>query len=225
MNTRKSLLEKSCINFGLLFALGACHALPGTAEPWTAVNNVNPVRSEFPAAGRNAAAAGKIKTQFNAIQASVAKSDHATMLSLQQAVGQLVSAGYRLEIDSDLNLGTQLKIDTAKNWLEALGQGLSEANIELITNLYTQSATIRWNKMSLAQVIADYLPEDFTVYSDHGVNLQALIRFNPRQYWAESLSTGVADTGIDLTINYKSKFISLRPDQADRSGPESAAAL
>jgi hypothetical protein len=132
-------------------------------------------------------------------------------MTLRQAIDALVPATYRLDIADDLNLNTSITVDRSANWLEALGQGLSDANIEFITNLYSKSATIRWNKVALAQVIKTWLPTDFTVYCAAGIDLQSPVRFDTRQYWAEALSLGALDSGIALTINYGNKIIALRP--------------
>ena len=164
--------------------------MQGAAESWAAVNTVQTGVSK---------------------PAGVTIAPRLPLLTLKQAIDTLVPSTYRLDIAEDLNLNTSISIDTSKNWLEALGQGLSEANIEFITNLYSRSATIRWNKIALAQIIKTCLPPDFTVYSEAGIDLQSLVRFDTRQYWAEALSLSALDNGIALTINYGSKIIALRP--------------
>ncbi len=168
--------------------------MQGRSEAWSAVNNIQTAR-----------------ILSGPVEAATAPKFSRLTLTLKQAIDDLVPSTYSLDIAEDLSLNTFIHIDTSKNWLEALGQGLSEANIEFVANLYSKSATIKWNKIALAQVIKTYLPEDFTVFSDAGIDLQSLVRFDTRQYWAEALSLGTRDNGIALTINYENKIISLRP--------------
>ena len=182
-------------------AMCGCHSMQGMPESWAAVNTVQSARSAPQ-------------------PVDVAIAPRPSQLTLKQAIDTLVPPIYRLDVAEDLNLNTSISVDTSKNWLEALGQGLSEANIEFITNLHSKSATIRWSKIVLSQVIKTCLPPDFTVYAEAGIDLQSVVRFDTRQYWAEALSHSALDNGIALTINYGSKVIALRrahPPQLSQS--------
>ena len=172
--------------------LQGCHSLPSASESWAAVNTVHSARTvPHPGEALNA--------------------PRLLRLTVSEALDTLVPASFQIDVAHDLDPNTVINVDTTKNWLEALGQGLYEADMEFITNLYSKSATISWNRIALAQVIKTYLPADFTVYSNAGINLQSPFRFNTRQYWAQALSVGAVENGIVLTIDYGDKIISLRP--------------
>jgi len=200
-----------------LSTVSACQSYPGTLQSWSAVNNTQKTQNtQTMQTTQNVVSTNQIgSAQRVAIKtaevAAQPKSLHLSGMALQQAISQLVPADYRLDIEDDLNLETPLKVDVSKNWLEALGQAMAEANIEFVANLYQKSATVKWNKMTLAQVVEQYLPADFTVYSESGIDLQSLVHFDPRQYWAEALRLSTVDHGVDLTINYTGKIIALRP--------------
>jgi len=120
-------------------------------------------------------------------------------------------ATYRVEIDPDVNLQSVITLDVSQNWLEALGQAMVDADIEFITNLYRKSATIKRTKTSLGQAIDQLIPNDYTVFTHAGIDLQTPIHFDTHQFWVDALNRGVDEIGIDLTINFTNKSIYLMP--------------
>jgi hypothetical protein len=199
--------------FASIIYLSGCQLPSTSAQTWSAVNNlpgvtppnrigaVSPVTTG-PGAGRNTSgAAGRRSTH----------ADAAVRMSIRQAIAEMVPHTYFVDIDEEINVDSMIQIHTTQNWLEALGQGVAEADIELITNLNKKSLFLRLKKRTLAEVIDRLLPEDFTVFTDADVNLQTLIHFDTRENWVQAFNHATRDTDIDFSVNFSSKVISLSP--------------
>ncbi len=199
--------------------LTGCNSLPSPKEPtgdWTPVNQPGIPKTTTP--GTSAYLLSK-DSQRSKNTATHNEPDKKYSISLEQAIEHYIPSTYRVEVDPDVNLKTEIAFDSSTNWLEALGQGMSEANIEFATNLYKKSATIKRTKLSLADATMLLLPADYTVFSDAGINQNTQLHFDTRKYWVEALSNGVAETGIELTIDFTKKIIYLTSASRNVSQP------
>lgn len=199
----------------ITFFMMGCNSIPFPKQlkgNWAPVNQQISVKVTNPKAAESSI---KKDVRDNAQTPVQHKSDMVYSLSLEQAIKQYIPPSYKLEIDPDVNLTFMIDIVNSKNWLEALGQGMSEANIEFVTNLHKKSATIKRTKLSLAEAIDLLLPNDYTVFTDTGINQNTLLHFDTRKYWVDALSKGMAETGIELTINFTGKIIYLTSARRD----------
>lgn len=138
-------------------------------------------------------------------------------LSIQDALTQHVPEEYKVTTSPDVDIKALIFYDNSTSWIEALGKGMSEANIELVTNFHKKTVTIKRSKLSLLEAIDLLLPNDYTVFTDANVNQNTLMHFDTRKFWVEALNSGTAETGIELTINFSKKIIYLTSSQRDVS--------
>lgn len=175
-----------------------------SARPWSAVNDLPSLATSNRSGISSAAAPAPVRHKSGSSRAPAE-----LQLSIRQALAEMVPASYFVDVDEEINLDTPIRIPTTQHWLEALGQGVAEADIELITNLNKKSLFLRLKKRTLAEVIDRLLPADFTVFTAADVNLQTLIHFDTRENWVQAFNHATRGTGIDFSVDFSGKLISL----------------
>lgn len=133
-----------------------------------------------------------------------------TSITLASAITQYAPPTYRLSIDPDVDMSTVILYDHSKNWLEALAQGMSDANIEFTANLYKKTGTIKRSTVTLAELIDAELPNEYTVFSDATLSQDAIIHYDHRKHWIDALTSAAAEAGIDLKVDFTQRVIYLK---------------
>ena len=203
MHGSQLILFAVCL-FTIIWITG-CRSLPRAQESWTEVNPVQTAES---------GAIPTRQTELHDLPAAVSKKPPVKRPiagSIRWAVEQFVPGSYRVDIEEGIDLNAVIQMDPSENWLEALGTGMSSANIELFTNISKKTLFLRKKKIVLAEVIEKFLPNDFTVFSHADINLQTLIHFDTRDHWVQAFNKATAGTDIDLTVDFANKVISLKP--------------
>lgn len=201
----------------VIIYISGCNSLSSSYEPWTAVNTMestgslhHKVNNEVFNNSLNSLVPIQRERKPDSALINITDLNHLISLSLEQAITQFIPAMYRIEIDSDVNTKSLITVDQSKNWLEALGQGMSEANMEFVANWSNNSVAIKRKKITLVSAIETLLPSDYRVFADAEINPQIMIYFDPRQNWVEAFSSGIVDMNIDFTINFSEKIIALK---------------
>ncbi len=213
-----------------MLMISGCQFTPGPLEPWSALNEPGPVG----AGRRDPTSVHGEKSLSRTVSAQADKlpgdpgqsrlnSTGPMSLPLEKAIYQYIPGNYHIEIDPDVDIQSVIAVDGAGNWLEALGQGMYDADIEFITNLYRKSVHIKRSKTTLEQAIDQLIPNDYTVFTHADIDLTTLIHFDRRQFWVEALSNGVGEIGVDLTIHFTDKSIYLKPARRHTSNTVSTA--
>lgn len=192
-----------------------CQSFHSPRESWAEVNPLQTTAETDTQTGLHSASAVSKKLpatdSHNALAAKKVQRQRATYWSIRQVVTEFIPASYRVDTGDGIDLDAVIQIEPSENWLEALGAGMSLANIELITNITRKTLFLRRKKIALAEVIEKLLPDDFTVFSDADINLQTLIHFDRRENWVQAFNHGTAESDIDLTIDFTNKIIALKP--------------
>ena len=236
LNKNDQLMRMRSVTLAAMLCMGGCTIPSRVAEPWTAINTLDTNKTSHhevrpyyrqqhgaPASDRfvSTSTNSETGTSFNNSGTEHYRLSQTLSLPLDGAIDHYIPNTYRIEIDPDVDLKSVINIDISKSWIEALGQGMSDAELELITNMYHKSAKIKRTKTPLGQAIDQLLPPDYTVFAAAEIDLQTLIHFDKRQLWIEALRLGVADIDVDLTINFTQKVIELKPIIKHEDNPSS----
>lgn len=76
-------------------------------------------------------------------------------------------------------------------------------------------------KLSLQEILEQYIPQEFQVFPESGMNLGAIVSYDKARPWAEAFSQSLGMAGIDMVVYPERKVITLA---SKRLSPPTATA-
>lgn len=143
-----------------------------------------------------------------------------TRLTIKKVLDQYVPAEFTAYPDGAIDLSTVVEYETGRPWPEALGDALSEVDIDMTADLSKRVMTLKPAKLTVARILEKYVPAEFTVFADEAVNMNATTAFDRSQSWTEALGKALLAAGINSTVNLSKKLIVLKPRIAAHQGNE-----
>lgn len=131
-------------------------------------------------------------------------------ITIEQAVAKYVPKDYRVSAEADVNMKTSIVFDGSRPWMEALGKSLADADFELAMNLAKQTVNIKPQRFTLSEILEKYVPNEYKVFTDSNVDLDAFIKYDKSSSWIEALSKPLKESGVEMTVNLDKKVVYLR---------------
>ncbi len=144
-------------------------------------------------------------------------------MSVAKALEQYVPADFKVFSAEGVDLQTVIDYEVGKPWPEALGEVLTEIDVDMTANLDQRTMTLKRARLTVAEVVQKYVPGDFSVYADDAVDMNSRVTFDRSSGWAEALGRAMRQAGVSSTINLRNKLVVLKPVTAAPAAVEVAS--
>lgn len=150
-------------------------------------------------------------------------------MSVARALEQYAPADFKVYAAEGVDLQTVIDYEAGKPWTEALGEVLTEIDVDMTANLDQRTMTLKRARLTVVEVVHKYVPADFSVYADDAVDMNARVTFDRATGWAEALGKAMRQVGVSSAINLRNKLVVLKPTvmapaAADVAGPRELGA-
>lgn len=136
-------------------------------------------------------------------------------LQINKVLTQYIPADFIVYSDASVDLESTIEYETNRPWPEAFGDALAEVDIDMTADLGKRVMTLKTGRLTVAQVLAKYVPSDYAVYAGEAVNMGALVTFDRSITWSEALGQSLNAAGINSTTNFRKKLVLLESKTAN----------
>jgi hypothetical protein len=131
-----------------------------------------------------------------------------------------VPADFHVYVAPGVDLATAIDYDDSRPWTESIGKPLSDAGIDLTANLEKKLMELKLADTTIAQVVERFVPEDYKVFADDGVNLGAVVVYDRALPWTQALGKALSQADVGFTANLSKKVILLKSKQSAQAEPK-----
>lgn len=202
MHIRSRATNFASLALVLALLVGCAHRPPDPPEQPDGKSRV-PVNS--PSVIADSMASYYRKLRLSKIQNEPKKAT--VKVTIKKALQQYVPADIKVYADDAIDLSSNIDYETGKPWAQALGDALTEVDVEMTADLGKRVMTLKPALLTLSKILEKYAPSDFTVYADDNVDMSSLAYFDRSLGWPEALGKALASVNVGSTINLSRKLI------------------